>query len=147
MTKADRNARQAMQELLPQVSPEPWVVDEGAADEGCEFRDIDGWADSGGGEWLCLSPADAAFIVRARSLMPALLDWADKAGEWARGLEWSGQNAPTREEEGHIWIGGLRVWPDACKLCGKTKEEGHSPTCPFSSPEFAELFGEEAGPS
>ena len=60
-----------IEERASRATPGPWVVDEGAACEGDEFRHIDGWTDTGT-EWMCLSKADAGFIAYARTDVPAL---------------------------------------------------------------------------
>lgn len=62
-----------IEELTNQASPEPWTVEEGEPVEGSPFRHINGWTDTGEGEWLCLSPEDAAFVAAARSAVPLLL--------------------------------------------------------------------------
>lgn len=60
-----------IEERASRATPGPWVVDEGEAYEGDEFRHVDGWTDTGT-EWMCLSKADAGFIAYARTDVPAL---------------------------------------------------------------------------
>lgn len=57
------------------ASPMPWSVDEGEVEEGVWFRHIDGWKDTGGGNWLCLSPEDAALVVKNRNSLPRVLEY------------------------------------------------------------------------